>query len=80
MFPFQKFTSPLPRSCHRCSPIWAAGVSQAEKANIRRLTAEQFDVMYGVAHELGNILDPRYLGEGMDRVIQLCYPYYIWDW
>ena len=57
-----------------------AGVSQAEKAYILRMTAEPFDVMYGVAHELGNILDPRYLGEGMDRVVRLCYPYYTWDW
>ena len=45
------------------------GVSQAEKAYVHKLITERFDFMlYGVAHGLGNILDPRYLGEGTDRV------------
>ena len=44
-----------------------AGCPRDQKEYLIKLTAERLKFMYGDAHGFGNILDPRYLGDGMDR-------------
>lgn len=46
-------------------------ISQVEKDYLNKLTNDRFQFMYGDAHGLGYILDPRYLGEGMEREFQM---------
>ncbi|KAH9274709.1 hypothetical protein BASA83_002906 [Batrachochytrium salamandrivorans] len=42
----------------------------SEKDFLIKLTAERLNFIYGDAHGFGNILDPRYLGDGMDRELR----------
>ncbi|KAH6600482.1 hypothetical protein BASA50_002268 [Batrachochytrium salamandrivorans] len=46
------------------------GISLEQKDFLIKLTAERLNFIYGDAHGFGNILDPRYLGDGMDRELR----------
>ncbi|KAH9245351.1 hypothetical protein BASA81_017180 [Batrachochytrium salamandrivorans] len=46
------------------------GISLEQKDLPIKLTAERLNFIYGDAHGFGNILDPRYLGDGMDRELR----------
>ena len=41
-------------------------LNTAERSYLKALTGERFKFMYGDAHGLGYLLDPRYLGEDME--------------
>jgi hypothetical protein len=45
-------------------------ISQNEKNYLMKLTKDRYEFMYGDVHGIAYILDPRYLGEGMDIVLQ----------
>ena len=42
------------------------GVLKLEKDYFIECVAERFGLLYGDAHGYGNLLDPRYFGDGMD--------------
>jgi hypothetical protein len=45
-------------------------VSEDKKAYLVKLVRERFDFMYGDAHGVAYLLDPRYLGDGMSRTLR----------
>jgi hypothetical protein len=47
------------------------GLTSEEKAYLIKLIHQRFDFIYGDAHGLSYILDPRFLGDGMTRELQM---------
>jgi len=46
-------------------------LSDPKKKYLEKLIKQRFDFIYGDAHGLGYILDPRYIGEEMDLELRL---------
>jgi hAT family C-terminal dimerisation region len=57
---FATFSNELPRSITALTTI-----TYEELSYMRKLNQHRFDFIYGDAHGIGYVLDPRYVGEGM---------------
>ncbi|GMF62013.1 unnamed protein product [Phytophthora fragariaefolia] len=44
------------------------GLSSGELKSVKTLIKTRFDFVYGDAHDLAYLLDPRYAGKGMDML------------
>ena len=80
--PIEKYIKIFQSDSVPCSDVYQAfldlekemrklqSVEECKKAYLVKLVQERFEFMYGNAHGVAYLLDPRYLGDGMDRKLR----------
>ena len=79
--PIDKFIKLFQSDAVPCSDVYHAfleleklmqelTIEERKKAYLVKLVRDRFDFMYGDAHGIAYLLDPRYLGDGMSRTLR----------